>query len=306
MLIFLRRSVMSEKLPNLYLKWRVFREMIGDERKDAEIAATIFGPEGASIKFTRILYGDQGISTAIAAQLADTINRCVRVYRQERSLPAECNIVLTPNDLGLPLYEFARRLVDAADGKIAPHVLERVHKGILAEMATAPAQTGPRLKIERFGPDRMFPVTEPSGGSGPVKFEAGRDQGSFLLEELPRRPSNAYLMIVRDPAPQHLWNLSWGETVLWIKSPFKPKYGQRSSVLMDPQPVLPVPGRFIVTAVALFDPELVGELDPRGAEPEPAALNELETARFLTNLRRLEKKTENLVITTAEYVTVVI
>jgi hypothetical protein len=71
---------------------------------------------------------------------------------------------------------------------------------------------------------------------------------------------------------------------------------------MGPQPVRPVPGRFLVTAVMVFDAAAIGRLDPRGSKPAPGALNELETTRFLTNVRRLAKRIPSpIAVATNEY-----
>jgi hypothetical protein len=73
-------------------------------------------------------------------------------------------------------------------------------------------------------------------------------------------------------------------------------------ILMEPQPVRPVPGRFLVTAVLVLEGDAVGRLDPRGAKPPTSPLDELETARFLTNLRRLAKRMPaSVAVATNEY-----
>jgi hypothetical protein len=47
---------------------------------------------------------------------------------------------------------------------------------------------------------------------------------------------------------------------------------------------------------------LIDKLDPRGAKATPAKLNEMQTARFLTQLRRLEKnRAKDLVVACNEY-----
>ena len=63
-----------------------------------------------------------------------------------------------------------------------------------------------------------------------------------------------------------------------------------------------VPGRFLVTSVLLWDPSTQSMLDPRGGAAKPGALDELETSRFLTNLRRIVRKQPQAVsLSTAEY-----
>src|SRR5262245_46628043 len=137
-------------IPNLHLKWRLFRDLIGHPQADAQIAESIFGAEGAAIKFTKLRFGDLGLSPEIATELISTINRRLEVYRKAQQLPAQgCNI-LSALDLELPVYDFAHRLLGAVDHKISPDALERAHRELLAEMAPKPSQTASRLKIERY------------------------------------------------------------------------------------------------------------------------------------------------------------
>jgi hypothetical protein len=154
----------------------------------------------------------------------------------------------------------------------------------------------------------MFETVQPSGGDGPVVFEAGRHLGRLAIEGLARDPLAVYALFARDPAPAglRLWELKWGETVLWLPSPFAAK--RRDGVLplmADAQPVKPVPGRFSVTAVMVLDKAGAANLDPRGETPPSAALDEAQTTRFLTNLRRIMKrKPEALAVASNEYVVV--
>jgi hypothetical protein len=154
------------------------------------------------------------------------------------------------------------------------------------------SDTAPRLMIERYTSDRQFAPFAPAGGEGPVVFEAGRHLGGLAIEGLAQDPIAAYVLLTRDPAPQqHLWEMKFGETVLWLPSPFSPVRRDGGYTLMGPQPVSPVPGRFIVTAVLVLESAAMGRLDPRGSKPPRGVLNELETTRFLTNVRRLAKRT---------------
>jgi hypothetical protein len=295
---------MAAPLPNLYLKWRVFREMIGHAQSDKQIAEKIYGPDGA-IKFTRLLYGDAGVSPAIASELIGVVNQRLEVYRKAQQLPAQGKTVLSALDLGLPVYEFARQLLAAADAKVSSDALERTHRTLLEEIAPRSTAAMPLLKIERYSLEKAFESVLPSGGDGPIKFRAGRDTGRLVVEGSSREPAAAYVLFVRDTAPlgRHLWELAWGETVGWLSSPFKPTRHQKAYVLMDTQPVRADAGRFLVTAVLLYDPDLIVELDPRGTKAIPGALDEMETARFLTRLRRLEKsRAKDLVVACNEYV----
>ena len=111
----------------------------------------------------------------------------------------------------------------------------------------------------------MFAPFVPAGGGGPIVFEAGRHLGGLAIEGLTQDPTAAYVLITRDPAPQqHLWEMMYGETVLWLPSPFSPVHRDNVHILMEPQPVKPVPGRFIVTAVIVLDDVAIGRIDPRG------------------------------------------
>lgn len=294
-----------DAIPNLYLKWRIFREIIGLHQSDAEIAGKIFGENDGAVKFSKLLKGDYGCTPEVAAEVMDVINRRLETYRKAQGLAPRGTTVLSAGDIGLPVYEFTQRLVAAADGKIAPNALERAHRLLLEEMAPhiPGADAALRLKIERYLSDRLFAPFVPAGGNGPIVFEAGRHLGGLAIEGLSKDPIAAYVLLTRDPAPQqHLWEMKFGETVLWLPSPFCPVRRDGVHVLMEPQPVSPVPGRFLVTAVLLLDGDATGRLDPRGAKPPPGSLDELETTRFLTNVRRLAKRRPaSIAVATNEY-----
>src|SRR5262249_24754250 len=117
-----------------------------------------------------------------------------------------------------------------------------------------------------------------------------RHLGRLVVEGLTSTPVAAYVFITRDPAPlsKRLWDMNWGETVMWLPSPFVPSsHGGDYLLMAEPQPVSNVPGRFTVTAAMLHNLEIAEALDPRAAPRQPRALDEAETARFLTNLRRM-------------------
>ena len=97
-------------------------------------------------------------------------------------------------------------------------------------------------------------------------------------------------------------DLPWSQQAIAIASRARSIRRLESSIAL----LMPVAGRFLVTAVLVFDRKTVGELDPRGDEPEPAALDEIQTARFLTNLRRIAKRKDPpLAIATNEYSVIV-
>jgi len=300
-------------IPTLYLKWRVFRELVGDARPDAQIAEIVFGPRDAAVKFHRLLHGDVQCEPDLATQLVkDVINPCIQACNKLRPMRGSVR-ALSAADLFLPVYEFTRRVIGAIERPNA-EALERAHRVLLAELVPRIPGRAPRLTVERFAPpkrfssSRSFLSTRPSGGEGPAEFRAGHDRGRLIVEDMPSLPSSAYVHFVRDPTPigHHLWDFNWGDTVLWQPSPFAPTHtGSVLALMREPEPFQPINGRFFVTAVLVLDQAAQRDLDPRGANPPSATLDEHETARYLTNLRRVAKrKPSPLVVTTTEYVVV--
>lgn len=300
-----------KSIPSLYLKWRAFREIVGHPESDRNIATEIFGDDDAPVKFSKLLRGDLGCSVEIAEEIAKVINKRLIVYRGARSLNAEPAYRITGSDLALPVYTFANRLIEAAR-KVDDEALGRAHVGLLEEMAVphATRDASPRLVIERFATSRAFAAAEPSGGTGPVVFEAGKHKGQLAVIGASKPPVGAYTMFMRDPAVLglRLWDLAWGETVLWLPSPTVPVFTDGRLLLMpEAQPLRPLAGRFIVTCVLAWDQNAIGKLDPRGTRPPAGIMDEEETSRFLTNLRRVvsdkQKKWQGSVSTTsAEYI----
>ena len=281
----------AKSIPNLYLKWRAFRELTGLTRSDAVIAEKFFGAGEGPIKFSKLLRGDYGCANDIAAYVVGVINEAVVAHRTRAGIREAAPVVLRPADLFAPLYEFTRKLLEAV-GPIEPDALDRAHVALLTEMSLPVARLDQdtRLRVDQFAKGRMFAGFEPSGGSGPVVFKADRHMGRLAVEGVTQTPVAAYVLITRDPAAldKRMWDLEWGETVMWISSPFVPTAAGKDYLLMpEPQPVSNVPGRFTVTAALLFTPDLIETLDPRGASPQAKPLDEADTARFLTNLRRL-------------------
>jgi hypothetical protein len=292
-------------IPNLYLKWRAFRELIGMPLSDAQIGAQIFGEgrEGAP-KFSKLIYGDYGCSPEIAVELASIINKRLDTSRRGRGLPA-LDAGLKPGDLTLPLHAFIRRLeaiVETSDADSR----DRAQQALLSDLAPAFGQPGSaRLVVERFSMTRSMGGFLPSGGDGPIIFEAGKHKGRLAVRGIDRQPAMAYTFLARDPRPlgQHSWDFNWSETLSWLPSPSRPAFVEGELLLM-PQaaPINPTPGRFLATSVLLWDETARAALDPRGASADPDALDEAQTSRFLTNLRRLQRrKPEAVTASGAEY-----
>jgi hypothetical protein len=287
-------------LPNLHLKLNVFREILSLTYPDAQIALEVFGGREddrhermeRATKFSRLIYGDLGCAREHAEALIRTVNQRIEKYREMRGLRPQGTAALSSGDLELPLYDFTRRLLMAVDGKVPAEALRSTHQYLLDQLAPRFEGEGPapELQIERYSNERMFEPFRPSGSGSrtPMKFKAGRDRGRLTIGGFQENPVAAYVMITRDPAGlnQHLWDLSWGETVMWLPSPLKPVRDGDKLVLMDTQPVRAVPGRFLVTAVLVLDGDVLAELDGRPGI-QPGDLDEAETSRFLTKVRRL-------------------
>jgi hypothetical protein len=300
-------------IPNLYLKWRAFKELVGDGRPDAQIAKIVFGLRDAAVKFHRLLHGDLQCEPDIAAQLVkEVINPCIQSRNKHRPL-LDTHGSLSSSELFLPLYQFTRRVIAALGGADC-EALERAHNALLGELVPRVPGRCPRLTIERFAPpmrisnSRSFASTRPSGGDGPAEFRAGRDRGRLVIEDASSLPSSAYVHFVRDPTPLrvHLWDLGWGDTVLWQPSPFPPlRSGGVLALMPEPEPFQPLPGRFFVTAVLVLDKSAQADLDPRRTDWASDALDEQQTARYLTNVRRIAKrKPSPISVATTEYVVV--
>jgi hypothetical protein len=276
---------------------------------DAEIGAQIFGEgrDGAP-KFSKLLYGDYGFSTEIATELAAIVNRRLDVSLRSRGLPSLAE-TLAPSDFTLPLYAFIRR-IEAAARIEDDEALDRVQEALLGELAPGLTPSGSaRLVIEKFAADRSFEGFLPSGGEGPVIFEAGRHKGRIAVRDVDREPAIAFTLLARDTRPigRMCWEMNWRDTILWLPSPSRPRFVDGTVLLMaEAAPVQPTPGRFLATTVLLWDEADRALLDPRGADAKPGDLDEEETCRFLTNLRRLQRRQPGAVtVSSAEYVVTV-
>ena len=282
----------AKAIPNLYLKWRAFRELVGINRSDAVIAEKFFGAGEGPIKFSKLLRGDYGCANDVADYVATVINEAIASVRKRHGLSGPAPVTLKGSDLWSPVYEFARKLHDAAE-RIDEEALDRTHAALLQEMTVPPARLDQdsRLLVRQFAKTRMFDDSfQPSGGDGPLVFKPDKHLGQLSVEGIATPPVAAYAFIARDTAPvgRRLWEMPWGETVMWLPSPFKPQMSGSSVLLMnEPKPVSKLPGNYTAVAALLLDRDLVGQLDPRGSESPAKALDEAETARFVTNLRRL-------------------
>lgn len=302
------RTMSSTAVANLYLKWLAFREIVGHPHSDAQIAGAIFGDNDGSVKFSKLLYGDYGCSGEVAAELVAIVNRRIESVRKARGLAGQEYRPMRVGDVTLPIYDFVQRLLDAV-GTVEEEALDRAHGALVAELTTSLNAQSARLRIERYSKNRAFEGTVPSGGGGPIVFEPRSHLGKITIEGIVKPAAAAYVLFVRDPKATgaRLWDLKWGDTVLWIPSPFTPTVRNGAIELMaEPQPVKPMAGRFVVIATAVLDRAVLGVLDPRGKDAPPAALDELETSRYLTNLRRIMKRRpEAVAVATDAYVVAV-
>lgn len=292
-------------IPNLYLKWRAFRELVGMPRSDAEIGVALFGEDkDGPQKFSKLLYGDYGCSPEIGEALAAVLNRRIETVRQSRGLPRLNRDPFRGSDLDASLHVFLRHLAAAA-AVADEEALDRTQQALLGELAPGFGIDGTiRLVVERFFVDRTFAPFLRSGGDGPVVFQVGRHKGQLAVLGVTAAPALAYTFVVRDPRPtgHRSWELNWNETLFWLPSPSRPRIVDGALLLMPPSPLSPEPGRFLVTTVLVWEEASRAHLDPRGASAAAADLDEAETSRFLTNLRRLQRRRPATVtVSSAEY-----
>jgi len=299
---------MAHAVPNLYLKWLAFRELLRPPQSNAEIGTRIWGPDDGPSRFSKLLRGDYGCEAGVASELAEAINKRISVVRAAKQHKQPAKHVFKGFDLELPLLEFARLIVTASE-VIEPDVLDRSHRALLSEFAPARSTTGPRLAIEHFGTARFFEGAASAAG-GPTIFEIGRHKGLFAVEGLPperlAEKPKLYALFARDTSMtgKRIWEVPFSEAVRWFPSPFEPVVDSGRLLLMpEPKPVQAVIGHFHLTVAVMLDPTIVGRLDPRGADSASAPLDEEETARFLTNLSRLTRSRPNaLAVCGGEYI----
>lgn len=311
-------------VPNLYLKWAAFRALVRPAQSDAQIAAALFADQfGAQddnqknrpILFSRMLRGEYGLQPEIAVKLARRMNASIEVYRGDQELGGPSEKPITGNDLYSPLHEFVRHFIEAvvpdqnaltkARQTLFSDALTRTQQELFDKLAPKGPKGNPaKLLVQRIATDRIFVGAQPSGGQGPVIFNLGTHTGQLSVEGLAQAPIAAYTFFARDPSPERwLWDLSWGETVWWLPSPFKPIPADgRFNLFPAPQKLKPVEGRFLVTTAVVLDKGALAKLDPRGADAAPSALDENQTAMFLTEARRLaEGANPSVMLATNEY-----
>lgn len=298
------------RIPNLYLKWHAFVELVDLVDKDTNVGQLLFKDPDGGQPFSKLLRGDLGLTPEIASELVGYMNENIarRAARQQTS--RKTFAVLRPQDLEMPALAFAAHLISLAPW-VAPERLDRMHKALVRDMTLSPPAHANmhKLAVERFDQERSFGSFKPSGGAGPTVFEAGKHKGQLAVIEVEHQPLAAYTMITRDPAPlgKRIWELSWGETVLWLPAPSHPKLaGSRLPLMPGAEPVQPMPGHFHVTSALVWKAEAQEALDPRNGSPQPGAMDEVETALFLTRLRRMTEDKRGkwagaVTVATAEY-----
>src|SRR5262245_33749762 len=106
---------MAEAVPNLYLKWLAFRELLRPPQSNAEIGTRIWGPDDGPSRFSKLLRGDYGCEAGVASELAEAINKRISVVRAAKQNSQPAKHVFKGSDLQLPVLEFARLLVTATE-----------------------------------------------------------------------------------------------------------------------------------------------------------------------------------------------
>lgn len=301
------------RIPNLYLKWHAFRELADLVDTDKDIGIHLFRHEDGAEPFAKLLRGDIGCPADIAEGLADYMNRRLSqlALRSEKEMARGSS--LRASDLELSTLAFVARLV-ALLPDISEDRLDRAHRALIRDMTVANVRAvapTPQLTVERYAAGRTFGSSVlPSGGSGPPVFTIGQHKGQLSVTGLSVEPVAVYTMFTRDPAPtgRRPWDFAWGETVLWLPSPFRPKLADGRLPLMEKaEPVNATPGHFHVTTALVWQAEARTALDPRPEKAPPGALDEAETSLFLTRLRRMvedkRRKWEGAInVLTAEYI----
>jgi hypothetical protein len=277
------------RLPNLYMKWHGFREITDCVDTDKDVGIHLFRHEDGAEPFSKLLRGDLGCASDIAEALTRYMNERIAAVASRMGAPPVPR-ALMPADLERPTLSFMARLAEVLPN-LPEERLERAHRALMRDLTVAvPPSQSYRLVVERYAADRSFAGLMPSGGQGPVVFVAGRHRGQVAVLGVDREPVAAYSLFVRDPAPagQRLWEMAWNETVLWLPSPSTPSL-QEGRLLLMPRAELvqPTPGQFAVTTALLWTQEALKALEPRPPGTPAGALDERETALFLTRLRRM-------------------
>ena len=159
------------RIPNLYLKWHAFRELLDLVDTDKDVGLHLFRSDGGAEAFAKLLRGDIACPGDIADAMVDYMNR--RIAAQSgRTVTEGARPTLVPSDLALPSLAFAARLVDAIPD-IPPTRRVRAHETLLRDMRLAGAApagpaSAPRLVVERTSncPIADCAVCDSSGSSG--------------------------------------------------------------------------------------------------------------------------------------------
>jgi hypothetical protein len=289
-------SIPATAIPALYLKWQAVRGLLRPDRSDAKIGTDLWGPAEGPPRFSKMLRGDVGFDLEMGTMLAKEVNNFVAITRSKNKVGGPATKPIRAADFELPVFEFARRLIDAA-AITDPDVLDSAHKALMQELTPVPTTAGPQglwLRIERFATDKFIEGTMKAEEDGPPVFEIGRHKGLFAVEgpalDGHKAIIKGYGVFARDALPNgsRIWDAPFGDTVRWLPSPFVPfRDGSRILLFSEPKPVLPIPGRFHVMIALVFDEEILGDLDPRGSTPPKKVMDEPDTARFITNLNRV-------------------
>ncbi len=280
------------RLPTLYLKWDAFCALIESVDRDKDVGIHVFREDDGPERFSKLKKGDLGCAPDIAQALIAYMNGQITAYRNRKgALGGPVNAPpLSPADLELPTFAFVAKLVGQLPNANADR-LDSVHKALVEDLTIRiSSQAGSRLVIDRFVSDRSFESSEPSGGSGPIIFEAGKHRGQLAIIGETRVPLAAYTLFTRDPAAtgKRLWDLSWGEAVLWFPAPAIPVIEDGRLLLMPkPQQVKPQAGRFVVTTALVWNSKALEAIEPRPETQRNVVPNEAETSLFLTRLRRI-------------------
>ncbi len=300
------------RIPTLYLKWHAFRELIDSVDTDKDVGIHLFRQDDGAERFSKLLKGDLSCPSDIAQSLTAYMNARINAVRARSKGGVKADATppaVLPSDLELPTFTFVAKLIEQLP-TVDDARLERAHKALLRDLTLSlPREGDTQLAIEKFETGRSFPPGRPSGGAGPIIFEAGKHKGQLAIIGETRVPIAAYTMFTRDPSPigKRMWDLAWGEAIVWFPAPSVPVSSDGRLLLMaQPEPVNPQAGRFTVTTALVWTQDAQQAIDPRSSGSRSHFPDEVETGLFLTRLRRIvedkRKKWEGaLTVLSAEY-----
>lgn len=293
------------RIPTLYLKWKAFKAFTNDGSSDKAIAEKVLlsietrdrgrDPDlaaKAAITFAKRLSGEVALDEETADELVKHMNEGLGALRgrKQTKVPAP---PLSAADLTAPTLTFVGRLAEQWP-EADPATIARTNRALLEGLTVPNTEDQAQLVVDRFDAARSFGAeAAPSGGAGPVVFQAGKHKGQVAVLGESRVPLAAFTMFTRDPTPagRNLWDLAWGEVVLWLPAPSVPiADGGRLLLMAKPEPVHATPGKFTVTTALVWTKEALAILDPKTKSHRP---DEQETATYLTKLRSLHKYRRN-------------